>query len=54
LVYSLLTTSVTVVSTTVTFGVAWAFARSLEMKRPWWNERPSGGWDEFDETRLSG
>jgi hypothetical protein len=47
-------TSVTVVSTTVTLGVERAFARSFEMKRPWWKERPSGGLEGFDVMRLLG
>jgi hypothetical protein len=46
--------SVTVVSTTVTFGAACAAARSFEMNLPWWNERPSGFLDGFSVMRLSG
>jgi hypothetical protein len=53
-VYSLVTREVTVLSTIVTFGVERAFARSLEMKRPWWKERPSGGAEGFEEIRLFG
>jgi hypothetical protein len=45
---------VTVVSTTVTFGVERAFARSFEMKRPWWKERPSGAFEGADVIRFSG
>lgn len=46
---------VTVDSTTVTLGVALAASRSFWMKRPWWNERPSGGLEgEEEDVRLAG